>query len=156
MKLQSIPDCISICGIKFKIEQVSCVNKGDGGYTLGKIDFSTDVIQLDADLPEDKKLQVLIHEILHAVFDLTGNQEIGDDEKTVHGRRHQRRSSKVIMHSIFMRTATAHLLLHSTKHSSMPMIMFMIQINIWRCITMQMGQRQMLRSGRSDDRSTLT
>ena len=85
MKLQSIPDCISICGIKFKIEQVSCVNKGDGGYTLGKIDFSTDVIQLDVDLPEDKKLQVLIHETLQAVFELTGNQEIGDDEKTLQG-----------------------------------------------------------------------
>lgn len=85
MNKHSIPDCISICGIKFKIEQVNCVNKGEGGYTLGKIDFSTDVIQLDVDLPEDKKLQVLIHEILHAVFDLTGNQEIGDDEKTVQG-----------------------------------------------------------------------
>lgn len=77
-----LPKSIQICGIEFTINQVEVVDKGNG-FTRGQVNFETDTIEIDKHLPEDRKIQVLIHECLHALLDLTGNREINEDEKTV-------------------------------------------------------------------------
>jgi len=48
-----------------------------------KIDFLTCEIKIDESMPEDLKMQTIFHEIFHAVCDLTGNYEIGENETAV-------------------------------------------------------------------------
>lgn len=74
---------IKIMGIPFKIVEKPVVCKGENGLTRGVIDFSNDTIEIDEELSPERKEQVLIHEILHAIFDLIGDEELAKDEKTV-------------------------------------------------------------------------
>ena len=72
---------IKIMGIPFKIVEKSVVCKGENGLTRGAIDFSNDMIEINEEMPPERKEQVLIHEILHAIFDLIGDDELAKDEK---------------------------------------------------------------------------
>ena len=49
----------------------------------GQIDFLTGEIKIDKSLPERMKGQVLMHEILHAMFDLLGYEDLRNDEEKV-------------------------------------------------------------------------
>ena len=70
-----LPKKLYICGIKFEIVEKPVICKGDAGLN--------DTIEIDSELSDDRKVQVLIHECLHAIFDLSGNTEICTDEKAV-------------------------------------------------------------------------
>lgn len=72
---------INILGMTYRIEEVDCVNKFEP--RKGEIDFMTNEIRIDKSLPIDLKEQVLTHEILHAVFDLLGMDELCEDENKV-------------------------------------------------------------------------
>lgn len=74
---------IKIMGIPFKIVEKPVVCKGESGLTRGAVDFSNDTIEIDEELTPERKEQVLIHEILHAIFDSIGDEELTKDEKTV-------------------------------------------------------------------------
>ncbi len=74
---------IKIMGIPFKIVEKAVVCKGDGGFTRGVINFNNDTIEIDEELSPERKKQVLIHEIIHAIFDLIGDEELTKDERTV-------------------------------------------------------------------------
>jgi len=78
-----LPEQIYICGIKFKIIEKEVVCKGEAGITRGIVNFHNDTIEIDSELSDDRKVQVLIHECLHALLDLTGNKKLSEDEKTV-------------------------------------------------------------------------
>lgn len=76
-----IPDEISILHVKYKVIQVPVIDKGEGdGFILGKVNFTNNTIQLDQGLCDTLKMQTLIHEIMHAVFFQTGQQEAQNNE----------------------------------------------------------------------------
>ena len=67
-------DHIKILGLIYKITEVECVSKEE--LRKGEINFLTNEIRIDKNMPDDLKEQVLIHEVLHAIFDLLGYQGI--------------------------------------------------------------------------------
>ena len=74
---------ISILGIPYKVLEVECVNKGEP--RKGEIDFIKCEIRIDKDMPNNLKEQVLMHEIIHAICDLQGFFDIGENENVVQG-----------------------------------------------------------------------
>lgn len=74
---------INILGIPYEVREVECVNKGEP--RKGEIDFVNCEIRIDKDMPQELKEQVLMHEILHAICDLQGFYEIGENENVVQG-----------------------------------------------------------------------
>ena len=74
---------INILGIEYNVEEVDVVNKTEP--RLGEINYLTNEIRIDQSLPTDKKNQTLMHEIIHAICDLLGYDELGSDEEKVQG-----------------------------------------------------------------------
>lgn len=72
---------INILGVIYEVQEVDVVNKVEP--RRGEINYLTNVIRIDKNMPETLKEQVLMHEILHAVFDLIGLDELGEDEEKV-------------------------------------------------------------------------
>lgn len=72
---------INILGVIYTIEEVYVVNKTE--QRRGEINFLTNEIKIDKNMPQSLKNQVLMHEILHAVFDLLGLSELAEDEEKV-------------------------------------------------------------------------
>ncbi len=72
---------INILGLNYTIEEVDTVNKFEP--RKGEINYLSNEIRIDKNMPEDLKNQVLMHEILHAVFDLLGMRELAEDEDKV-------------------------------------------------------------------------
>ena len=72
---------INILGLNYTIEEVDTVNKFEP--RKGEINYLSNEIRLDKNMPEDLKNQVLMHEILHAVFELLGMRELAEDEDKV-------------------------------------------------------------------------
>lgn len=72
---------IDILGVIYTVEEVEVVNKDEP--RKGEINFLTNRIKIDKELPESAKEQVLMHEILHAIFDLLGLHELSEDEQKV-------------------------------------------------------------------------
>ena len=83
---------INILGVLYTVEEVDTVNKTDP--RRGEINYLTNLIKIDKNMPPSLKEQVLMHEILHAVFDLLGLDELGEDEKKV-------QSIATALHQIF-------------------------------------------------------
>lgn len=77
----SLNGTIDILGVKYTVQEVECVSKDE--LRKGEINYLTNEIRIDRTMPEDLKEQVLFHEILHAIFDLTGLEELGEDESKV-------------------------------------------------------------------------
>ena len=76
-------DHIKILGLIYKITEVECVSKEE--LRKGEINFLTNEIRIDKNMPDDLKEQVLIHEVLHAIFDLLGYEDLCADENKVQG-----------------------------------------------------------------------
>ena len=72
---------VNIMGVIFFVREVAVVNKECP--RKGEINFITNEIRIDKDLSPTSKKQVLMHEILHAVFDLLGLYELAEDENKV-------------------------------------------------------------------------
>lgn len=72
---------INILGVIYQVQEVDTVNKTEP--RRGEINFLTNEIRIDRNMTESLKEQVLMHEILHAIFDLLGLDDLGEDEKTV-------------------------------------------------------------------------
>ena len=74
---------INILGMIYHVEEVDCVNKFEP--RKGEINFMTNEIRIDKSLPKDLKEQTLLHEIIHAICDLLGMDELCEDETKVQG-----------------------------------------------------------------------
>ena len=72
---------INILGVPHTVQEVECVSKEE--LRKGEINHLTNTIKIDGTMPKEAKNQVLMHEIIHAICDLCGLDEIRDDEKTV-------------------------------------------------------------------------
>lgn len=72
---------INILGVEYTVEEVEVVNKEEP--RRGEVNLLTNTIKLDKEMPLSLKNQTLMHEILHAVFDLLGMDDLGNDESKV-------------------------------------------------------------------------
>ena len=72
---------VRILGLDYEIEEVECVSKEE--LRRGEINFLTNQIRIDRNMPEDLKKQALIHEMMHAIFDLLGFEDLCTDENKV-------------------------------------------------------------------------
>lgn len=57
---------INILGLTYTIEEVEQVDKNT--RLFGEVDFVKQTIKIEKGLTEEKKLNVLLHEVLHAIF----------------------------------------------------------------------------------------
>lgn len=74
---------INILGVLYQVNEVDVVDKEE--LCKGKINYLTNEIRIDRGLVQSAKEQTLMHEILHAVFDLLGLDELNVDENKVQG-----------------------------------------------------------------------
>jgi Zn-dependent peptidase ImmA (M78 family) len=72
---------INILGIEYTIVEQKIVNANN--EYLGLIDTHTQEIFLKKSLPEDKKLQTLYHEVLHAIFAQMGQYDLYENEQVI-------------------------------------------------------------------------
>lgn len=72
---------IDILGVEYTVSEVEVVNKEEP--RKGEINFLTNEIRIDRQMPITLKEQVLMHEILHAVFDLLGMEKLALNERKV-------------------------------------------------------------------------
>lgn len=76
-----LPETVNILGITYKVLEVDTVNKNEPRF--GELNFATSEIRIDRELPDEKKIQVFMHEIMHGIFDGLGMEELCNDERTV-------------------------------------------------------------------------
>lgn len=76
-----MPKEVNILGVIYQVKEVDTVNKTDP--RRGEINYLTNEIKIDKNMPKTLKEQVLMHEIMHAVFDLLGLYELGENEEKV-------------------------------------------------------------------------
>ena len=76
-----MPKEVNILGVIYQVNEVDTVNKTDP--RRGEINYLTNEIKIDKNMPKTLKEQVLMHEIMHAVFDLLGLYELGENEEKV-------------------------------------------------------------------------
>ncbi len=74
---------INILGVIYQVNEVDVVDKEE--LCKGKINYMTNEIRIDRGLVQSAKEQTLMHEILHAMFDLLGLDELNADENKVQG-----------------------------------------------------------------------
>ena len=72
---------IDILGVEYTVSEVDVVNKEE--LRKGEINFLTNEIRIDKGMPSTLKEQVLMHEILHAVFELLGMEKLAMNERKV-------------------------------------------------------------------------
>lgn len=74
---------IKICGIDFEIIEVDSIDEEIEGVTMGKIIHSQGKILLKKELPDDLKMSVLYHEVLHGILSCLGYDELCENESFV-------------------------------------------------------------------------
>ena len=79
-----MPNEINICGVPFKI--VLCKdNFVSDTIHFGEIDYKKGEIRIDEEMPIPLKEQTLIHEWLHGVLFMIGQDELRANEQLVQG-----------------------------------------------------------------------
>lgn len=76
-----LPESIIILGIPYKIERAAYISKDE--YLLGQIDFIGQKILIDEALSEEKANTVLLHEMIHGIFESLGMGEENQNEPMV-------------------------------------------------------------------------
>ena len=74
---------LNILGVEYTLLEVDYVNKYEP--VRGQINHMTAEILVDRHLPEKIKTVTLLHEILHAICDLLGYDDLGEDEEKIKG-----------------------------------------------------------------------
>ena len=72
---------IDLLGVDITVNEVDVVCKEEP--MRGMYDYLAATIKLDQNMPISMKNNVLVHELLHAMFDLLGYEDLRDDEQKV-------------------------------------------------------------------------
>lgn len=78
---------LNILGVTYKVMEVDVVDKRE--FKFGEIDFITNEIRIDRNLPKTLKNQTLMHEILHAIFQLLGMEKEESEVQSLATALHQ-------------------------------------------------------------------
>jgi len=82
--MEKIPDHVVILGRKVKIEQVEGLSD-DGNPCIGLCDCEKKILYVEKNLPEDVKLETLVHECVHYFLELTGiAQKLTESETEIY------------------------------------------------------------------------
>lgn len=73
---------IDILGIPYKIIEVEQVDNKDY-YADGEVDYDKQIIKLNKNLEKDRKIEVLCHEVIHAIAEHLKIDEINNNEHLV-------------------------------------------------------------------------
>ena len=68
-------------GIPYTVEEVDVVSRD--GKDWGMIDYEKQTIRIDKALEQEKKGQVFVHELVHAILGNIGQYDWNDDETAV-------------------------------------------------------------------------
>lgn len=68
-----LPNKIRVAGIDYDVQEVDGIN--DRFNTLGMVNYSKGIIEIDSSISQHRKEQTLVHEILHACFFDAGFEE---------------------------------------------------------------------------------
>lgn len=68
---------VKVAGIEYTIREVPKLLESFGYY--GVIHYHTGEIQVDSNLSKERKMQVIVHELLHAIFYESGFEEHSED-----------------------------------------------------------------------------
>lgn len=79
----NIPKSIKVGGVNYKIEIMHLDKNDDGEQILGYCQYLDNVIQINEDASPERQEQTLYHELVHAIFFETSNNEFQDNEKLV-------------------------------------------------------------------------
>ena len=73
---------VKILATEYEVEEDEQIDK----YTrlLGQIEYTEQKIKIDKNISEDLKREVLLHEILHGIFEKLNYEGINNDEQKVH------------------------------------------------------------------------
>lgn len=72
---------LNILGVGFDVVEVPAISRDE--FVKGQIDFVKNEIKIDEALTKESHDQTLMHEIIHAICDLQGLYDIGEDENKV-------------------------------------------------------------------------
>lgn len=72
---------INILGLTYTIEEVEQVDKNQRMF--GEVDYVTQTIKIEKGLTKEKKVNVLIHEVLHAIFERLNFQKENENEHLI-------------------------------------------------------------------------
>jgi Zn-dependent peptidase ImmA (M78 family) len=72
---------INLLGVEIAVKETDVVNKYEP--RKGEYDYLTATITLDKNMTVSMKNNTLMHELLHAMFDLLGYDDLRDDEQKV-------------------------------------------------------------------------
>lgn len=72
---------LKILGLNYDLREVECIEHGT--QDIGRVDFINQAIYIKKDLHNDRKKIVLIHEILHAIFEQLGFTEENENEQFI-------------------------------------------------------------------------
>ena len=78
-----IPKEINICGISYKVTYGK--NEFEPTTQFGQIVYTKGEIMINPDMPEDLKMQTLIHEWLHGALVMLGRNTEAEDEQLING-----------------------------------------------------------------------
>lgn len=76
-----IPERITICGIPHTVKL--CEDRFDTDLHMGMIQYAQAEIRINKNATEEMQMMTLFHEILHAIFVLSGRSDEGQDEQLV-------------------------------------------------------------------------
>lgn len=72
---------VNICGIPHKV--IECEDKFDVDAHFGQIDYKACEIRINKDMLQERKDEVLCHEIVHGIFVHLGYNDYAQDEQLV-------------------------------------------------------------------------
>lgn len=76
-----IPSTVKICGIPHSV--ILCEDNFNTDCHFGQIEYSKCEIRINKDMPEAMQTQTLIHEMLHGMLVMIGQNELAQDEQVV-------------------------------------------------------------------------
>ena len=76
-----IPTTVKICGIPHTV--MLCEDNFNTDCHFGQIEYSKCEIRINKDMPEEMQMQTLVHEMLHGMLVLIGQNELAQDEQVV-------------------------------------------------------------------------
>lgn len=72
-----LPNKIDVAGINYEIKEVDGLSEEHG--LGGQILYEKGIIKIDANMCQDKKEQILVHELLHSIFNEAGYDKHDED-----------------------------------------------------------------------------
>ncbi|MBZ6000949.1 ImmA/IrrE family metallo-endopeptidase [Leuconostoc gelidum] len=79
----NIPKSIKVGNIDYKIEIIHLDKNDDGDEILGYCQYMDNVIQINKDASPERQEQTFYHELVHAIFFESSNNEFQGNERLV-------------------------------------------------------------------------